>query len=188
MWMLGKKRHSDDPERFCSPTDPGQSHNLLMPYKTSPATLSQHKTPRSFELPENTQTFLCFKIALSWDQQCICGESSQSLLLLSSQEMPCQDRLSCCKFLQRAHAHPRTTHKPLWLWSWVLGKQQLNQTKTVWSSVQSMASSMAMGWGRPLPRTLGSTAPVNLSPTTYMELHCSYTQELKTNRKVKDEQ
>lgn len=90
--MLGKKkkkkRYRENPERLCCRIGP--SHHLLMPYKTSPATLSQHKMPRSFDLPENMQTFLCFKITLSWDQQCICGASSQSLLLFSIQEMPCQ--------------------------------------------------------------------------------------------------
>lgn len=87
MGMLEKKRYREDPERPGSRRDPGRSHHLFMPYKTSPATLSQHKMPRSSDLPENTQTFLHFKMPLSWDQQCICGASSQSLLLFSTQEM-----------------------------------------------------------------------------------------------------
>lgn len=55
-----KERYSDNPERLCSRIDPGQSHYLLMPYKTSPAILSQHRMPRSFELSENMLTFLRF--------------------------------------------------------------------------------------------------------------------------------
>lgn len=101
MYMLGReKRDRENPERLCCRISPGQSHHLLMPYKTSPATPSQHKMPTSFDLPENVQTLLCFKTTLSWDQQCICGASSQSLLLFFIQEMPCQGRLSHCTFPQ----------------------------------------------------------------------------------------
>lgn len=85
--LQGKKRYREDPKRFCSRIDSGQSHHLLMPYKTSPATLSQHRMPRCFDFPENTQTFLRFKMPVSSNQQCICGASSQSLLFFFTQEM-----------------------------------------------------------------------------------------------------